>query len=138
MKTLLIVFAATYAVSCSNTHTKSNIEIPAVVKLTLQKNYQNAEELKWEKENSNYEASFEFDKTEYSLLIDSVGNILETEIEIKTNELPVEVKNYVAKNYADQKIKEAAKIIDNKGTVTYEAEVNDKDLIFDSNGNIIK
>ncbi|QQR99363.1 MAG: PepSY-like domain-containing protein [Sphingobacteriales bacterium] len=114
------------------------MEIPAVVKLTLQKNYQNAEELKWEKENSNYEASFEFDKTEYSLLIDSVGNILETEIEIKTNELPVEVKNYVAKNYADQKIKEAAKIIDNKGTVTYEAEVNDKDLIFDSNGNIIK
>jgi hypothetical protein len=71
-------------------------------------------------------------------LIDVSGNILETEVEIKIDELPAKAKEYVSKNYAGQKIKETAKITDSKGVVTYEAEIKGKDLIFDSNGNFIK
>ena len=71
-------------------------------------------------------------------MIDVSGNILETEIEIKVDALPANAKAYISKNYAGQKIKEATKITDNKGVVTYEAEIKGKDLIFDSNGNFIK
>lgn len=63
---------------------------------------------------------------------------METEIEIKVDALPANAKEYVSKNYAGQKIKEATKITDNKGVVTYEAEIKGKDLILDSNGNLIK
>jgi hypothetical protein len=59
-------------------------------------------------------------------------------VEIKIDELPANAKAYVAKHYAGQKIKEAAKITDSKGVVTYEAEVKGKDLIFDNTGKFLK
>lgn len=133
-----ILLVAMFGVSFANAQKVSDKEVPTAVKTTLQKNYPNAKELKWEKENGNYEAEFEVGETDYSLLIDVSGNILEIEIEIKVDALPAKAKEYVSKNYAGQKIKEAAKIIDNKGVVTYEAEIKGKDLIFDSNGNFIK
>lgn len=138
MKRTAILLGAMFAVSFANAQKVSDKEVPTVVKSTLQKNYPNAKELKWEKEKGNYEAGFDLNETDYSLLIDISGNILETEIEIKVDGLPAKAKDYVSKNYPGQKIKEAAKITDSKGVVTYEAEVKGKDLIFDSNGNFIK
>jgi hypothetical protein len=70
-------------------------------------------------------------------LIDASGNIIEKEVEISLNELPTKAKEFVSKNYSGQKIKEAAKITDAKGIITYEAEVKGKDLLFDSYGNFI-
>lgn len=127
-----------FAVTFANAQKVSDKEVPTVVKSALQTKYPNAKELKWEKEKGNYEAEFEVNETDYSLLIDIAGNILETEIEIKVDELPAKAKDYISKNYAGQKIKEAAKITDSKGVVTYEAEAKGKDLIFESNGNFIK
>lgn len=77
-------------------------------------------------------------ETDYSVLIDASGNILETEVEIKIDELPASAKAYAAQHYAGQKIKEAAKITDSKGAVTYEIEVKGKDLIFDNTGKFLK
>ncbi|MBC7865300.1 MAG: hypothetical protein IAF38_20155, partial [Bacteroidia bacterium] len=37
-----------------------------------------------------------------------------------------------------KKVKEAAKITDAKGVVTYEAEIDNADYIFDSTGNFLK
>ncbi len=138
MKKSAILLAAMFAVTFANAQKVSDKDVPTAVKTTLQKNYPNAKEIKWEKENGNYEAEFEVEETDYSLLIDVSGNILETEIEIKVDALPANAKAYISKNYAGQKIKEATKITDNKGVVTYESEIKGKDLIFDSNGNFIK
>ena len=138
MKKSAILLGAMFVVSFANAQKVSDKEVPTVVKNTLQKSYPNAKEIKWEKEKANYEAEFEVNETDYSLLIDVSGNILETEVEIKIDELPAKAKEYVSKNYAGQKIKETAKITDSKGVVTYEAEIKGKDLIFDSNGNFIK
>ena len=138
MKKSAILLAAMFAVTFANAQKVSDKDVPTAVKTTLQKNYPNAKEIKWEKENGNYEAEFEVEETDYSLLIDVSGKILETEIEIKVDALPANAKAYISKNYAGQKIKEATKITDNKGVVTYEAEIKGKDLIFDSNGNFIK
>jgi hypothetical protein len=113
-------------------------DVLATVKSAFQKQYPDAKEVKWEKENGNYEVEFELKETEHSVLFDASGNIIETEIEISIDALPANAKDYVSKNYSGQKIKEAAKITDAKGTVTYEAEIKGKDLIFDSNGVFIK
>lgn len=138
MKKSVIILAAMFSVTFANAQKVSDKEVPAVVKSALQKSFPNAKEVKWEKEKANYEAGFEVSEKEYSLLIDASGNVLETEMEIKMEELPANAKAYISKNYAGQKIKETAKITDSKGVVTYEAEVKGKDLIFDSNGNFIK
>lgn len=113
-------------------------DAPAAVKASFAKLYPNVSKVKWGKEDANYEAGFEMNKIEMSCLFDASGNLLETETEIETSALPKGVSEYVTKNYAGQKIKEAAKIVDAKNVTTYEAEVKAGDLIFDSNGNFIK
>ena len=138
MKKSVILLAAMFSLTFANAQKVSDKEVPTVVKSALQKSYPNAKEIKWEKEKANYEAGFEVSEKEYSLLIDASGKILETEMEIKMEELPANAKAFISKNYAGQKIKETAKITDSKGVVTYEAEVKGKDLIFDKNGNFIK
>ena len=104
----------------------------------FQKNFPQAKVEKWEKEGSNFEAEFELNKTEQSVLFDAQGNLLETEVEIELNQLPKGVLEYVKANYIGQKVKEAAKITDAKGTVTYEAEIKGMDILFDSTGKFIK
>lgn len=138
MKKLIFLLAAMASVSFANAQKVSDKEVPAVVKSALHTAYPNAKELKWEKEKGNYEVGFKMEKTDYSVLMDASGGILETETGISMDKLPANAKAYVAKNYAGQKIKEVAKIADNKGVVTYEVEVKGKDLIFDNAGEFLK
>ena len=138
MKSTVILLAMLFTTTFANAQKTQDKNVPAAVKSAFQKQYPDAKEVKWEKENGNYEAEFEVGETGYSVLIDASGNITETEIEISVDALPANAKEYVSKNHQGQKIKEAAKITDAKGTVTYEAEIKGTDLIFDSNGNFIK
>lgn len=138
MKKLILMTVAAMITSLTFAQKTQDKNVPAIIKSAFQKQYPDAKEVKWEKENGNYEAEFEVGETDYSVLIDASGNIIETEIEISNDALPANAKEYISKNYAGQKIKEAAKITDAKGTVTYEAEIKGKDLIFDSNGVFIR
>jgi len=113
-------------------------EVPTAVVSTFHKQFPQAKELKWEKENGNYEVEFDLNKTETSALFDGTGKLLETETEIQINQLPDGILSHVKANYKGQKIKEAAKITDSNGVVMYEAEIKGKDLIFDANGIFIK
>ena len=114
-------------------------ETPAAVKSKFSSLYPNATSVKWEKENGKYEASFKNDNASMEALFDEQGNLIESETEIKTSDLPKTALDYLAKNKPGEKVKEASKIVDGKGTVTYEAELRgEKNLIFDSTGNFIK
>jgi hypothetical protein len=53
---------------------------------------------------------------------------------IPVNELPGPVLVYIKAHYKQSKITEAGKVINSKGKISYEAEVNRKDLIFDEKG----
>jgi len=113
-------------------------DVPAAVKTAFAKKYPNITKVKWDKENENYEASFDLNKIDCSVLFDATGNIIETEMEIELNELPKGVLDYVKVHYAGKKAKEAAKITDMKETVTYEVELKGMDVLFDSGGKFIK
>lgn len=52
--------------------------------------------------------------------------------------LPASVAAYVTRNYPGAKIKEAGKVTHADGRITYEAEVNEKDLVFDESGKFVK
>lgn len=138
MKKLTIMIVAGMITSCSFAQKMQDKDVPAAVKTTFQKAYPNTKEVKWDKEGEKYEASFDVNKIDNSVLLDANGNILETEVEIELSQLPGSVLEYVKTHYAGQKVKEAAKITDPKGTITYEAEIKGMDLLFDSNGKFIK
>lgn len=138
MKKLALMMVAAMITSLTFAQKLQEKDVPAPVKTSFQKNFPQAKVDKWEKEGVNFEAEFELNKSEQSVLFDAQGSIIETEIEIEISQLPNGVLDYVKTNYKGQSVKEAAKITDTKGTVTYEAEIKGMDLLFDSNGKFIK
>jgi hypothetical protein len=138
MKTIMLTLAVFLGINQLNAQKIKEADVPVPVKKTVASHYSTIKEVKWEKEGGNYEAEFDLNKTEISVLIDPQGNLIATETEIKIDELPQPVAPYITKNIKDQKIKEASKIIDAKGIVTYEAKAGDVDYIFDAKGNFIK
>ena len=135
----IFAFAAIGSI-CSLAACAQNIkesQVPSNVKTTFQKEFPNAT-AKWEKEKGNYEVNFKKDGKTMSALINKEGAIIETETDIATNELPQTVLSYLKEHYKGAKVTEAAKIVNEKGELNYEAEVNGKDVMFDANGKFIK
>jgi len=137
MKNLLII-ALISITTFANAQKLQESAVPAVVKTGFTKAHPKAKDVKWVKEGNKFEANFDMDKIDYSAVLDEKGNITETETKIPVSQLPKGVAEYVAQHHKGHKIAEAAKITDASGNVTYEAEVNKKDLIFDKMGVFIK
>jgi len=80
--------------------------------------------------------------SEFGVSIDSLGNIKETEMEMKVSELSIEIHEYVVKNYPGYTITEAAQITYTDGNPMYEAEITKGkdvfDLLFDSSCKFVK
>ena len=131
MKKLLFVTAAfTLLALCSFAGT----DVPSSVKTKFASLYPDVKKAKWSKEDNNYEAEFEVNEMETSVLFDAAGNVLETETEVPVSQLPPSVSDYCSKNFSGKKIKEASKIVDAKGAVKWEAEIDGKDHLFDDSG----
>jgi hypothetical protein len=113
-------------------------EIPTSVKTKFTSIYPDTKVEKWKKENGNYEARFDKNKTEMSVIIDPNGKLLETETSISISSLPIAIKDYLENNYDGKKIKEITKITYAKGTVFYETEVHETTIYFDSNGTFLR
>lgn len=137
MKTnMLIALSLLSLAACDGIRSK---DVPAPVKDKFASLYPAMKEPDWEKEKENYEAGFkDASGKEASVLIDASGKLLETETGVEVTELPKTVTDYVAAKYKGSAIKEAARIENADGVMTYEAEVKGKDLIFDSKGNFLK
>jgi uncharacterized Zn ribbon protein len=138
MKTIFIVTAILLSGHTLWAQKVAKKDVPSAVQKAFSKGFPDATSVKWEKENGNYEASFEKKESEISVVYDANGTLLETETEISIKELPVSVLDYVKAHYKGQKIKEAATITDANGMVTFEAEIKGMDLIFDSKGSFLK
>lgn len=109
--------------------------VPQIIKKALSEKFPNAKNVKWDKEENNFEASFKNNNIDNSILFNANGKIIETEIAIDVNQLPKNALQYLNDNFKNKKIKEAAKIITEKGITIYEAEIQGNDLFFDENGN---
>lgn len=117
----------------ANAQKLSADKVPATVKAAFTKLHPGTK-VAWEMEKKNFEAGFTAGGKKTSEVYMANGMLVETEVEIKSTELPIAV---LAK-LKGLKIAEAAKITKADGTVNYEAEVKGKDLLFDAKGNSIK
>lgn len=118
---------------------QSKINVPSSVKTAFAKKYPNASKVTWEEENGNYEANWGGKSGEdNSVQYTPAGAFIEIVKIISVSQLPKPVLNYVKEHYKGAKLSEAGKVTDASGKITYEAEVNKKDIIFDENGNFVK
>ena len=138
MKKALIILALFAGAGIANAQKLTEADVPAAVKTEFKSLYPKVTQVKWEKEDGNFEANFSENKMATSVLIDVNGKLLEVEQEIAIASLPKEATDYMAKNLPGKKIKEASKIKDAAGKTTYEAEVDEVDYTFDSDGKFLK
>jgi hypothetical protein len=142
MKTIIVLLAGMLISVIAPAQKVKYADVPAKVKEAFEKKYPGVKVEQWEKENGDYEATFDLNKIESSALFDVEGNFMELEQEIKVAELPKVIVDFLNNNYSNQKISETSKIIDSSGNIAYEAEIKEGkrefDLLFDSKGNFIK
>lgn len=142
MKTMIFILFFALTTISANAQKINASEVPAAVTAAMAKSYPAVKKIKWEKEDANYEAEFELNEIETSVVFDSQGNIKETETEIAVSALPKTVTDYIKTNYKNYKINEGAKIVDANGMIMYEAEVKKGkekfDLLFDKEGTFIR
>ena len=130
---LVLVTHAGFAQRLINSH------VPTVVKTALAQKYPTAVGVTWEKEKANYEANWGGRSGEdNSVVFTPAGDLVETVVAIPVPGLPAGVAAYVTRNYPGAKIKEAGKVTRADGRITYEAEVNKKDLVFDESGKFVR
>lgn len=132
MRSVLIILFV--ALLCGNTLFAQKVTVPAAVKSAFAKSYAGATKVKWELEDGQYEVVFMQNKLEMSVVYKADGSVVETETQIAVSELPAAAQKYAS---AKGRIKEASKIV-SADRVQYEAEVGNKDLIFDANGKFVK
>ncbi len=140
MKNLIGLFllATVTGVAVHAQDLKSN-NVPGTVKSALLKKYPEAAKASWEKEKGNYEANWGGKSGEdNSVMFTPSGEFIEMVKAIPVSQLPAPVLSYVKAHYKGAKITEAGKATDAKGKMSYEAEVNKKDVIFDEKGNFVK
>ena len=111
-------------------------KVPVSVKETFTKAYPNTVG-KWVMEDGNFEVFFDKDSKKMTLVINTNGSLIQTEYAIKKDELPKGAIEYLDANYKGVKIVEMAHILKPSGEIQFEAEVKDKDILFDGNGKFL-
>jgi len=102
------------------------------------KSYPAATNIKWSKEDNEYEVDFILTEKKMSAIYDSTGNLKETEQAIAATELPSSIMPYFNQHYKNVPIKETAKISKSGREVNYEIGIKGKDILFDATGKFIK
>jgi len=138
MKKIILFLALGLFAITANAQKVREHDVPTPVKQIFTDTYPRTEVEEWKLKNGNYQADFDYNKADITLLIDPNGHILQTETEINISELPSAANEYISKNAIGKKVEEVSKIFDAKGAITYEAEVGDENYFFDVTGNFIK
>lgn len=143
MKTLLLILATVLTMNCAYSQKIKESEVPAPVRTKFQSLHPDIKDVNWLKhKKGGYEAEFTQNKSDFGVSIDSLGNLKETEMEMKVSELSKEIHDYVAKNYPGYTLTEAAQITYVDGKPMYEAEITKGkesfDLLFDSSFKYVK
>lgn len=136
----LITLAATFLISAAGfaQEKKDNpVKPPAAAEAAFKKAFPAATAVKWTTENNDFEVNFKQAKAEMSAVYTVAGVLKETEAEISKTELPASAIAYIKQHYKG-KIKDVARITDDKGNITYEVEIGEVEVFFSKDGKFLK
>ena len=139
MKKIILVLAIAGICTQANAQKVKTSSVPVPVTTAFNKDHQTVKLVDWSlTDGNNYEASFKEGKVDTYVKYEASGNLLETKRAISGSELPAPVMSYVKQNYKEDEVKNAFKITEADGTITYKGTVKDMTLLFDSEGTFIK
>lgn len=119
---------------------ENTITPPAAVSEAFQAEHPEATDVEWTQEEGGYEASFMEDGEEMSVVYMADGTAGAVETEIAVADLPAAVTEALARDHADARVTEAARIVEGDD-VTYEAEImrdgRSQDLLFREDGTLV-
>ncbi|MCB7480152.1 PepSY-like domain-containing protein [Christiangramia sediminis] len=116
---------------------------PEAVQMAFQKKYPGENDPDWKQDEHGYwESHFKQDGEKYRADFNADGSWVETENDIKEEELPEAIKNVIKEKYSDHEITEI-EFVDNaeKGKfydVEFKQKGKNKDVMFREDGSIIK
>jgi len=113
-------------------------DVPQPVLKAFKDSFPNVKKSYWGKDSIHYHVGFFYLKAPGSVTYDITGKRIISEMQMPVEDLPQNIVEYVQTNYPGEVVKEAAQIITGEGMITYEVEIKDFDLIFDTIGNFIK
>ena len=117
--------------------TLSASKVPEPAQTSFTKKFVGVKDVRWEKEDGNFEANFNEGGTKKSAVFNSKGEWMETESAIELKKMPPGIAEYIDKNYKGAKIKGTFRIEKATGTGVFEVEVGGKELTFGPNGQFV-
>ncbi|MDR0940653.1 MAG: hypothetical protein LBM68_00335 [Bacteroidales bacterium] len=123
------------------TTTHEDVSPTVLLQQQFQHDFSEARYTEWESNNQIYKVEFEIDSRHFAAFYDNEGNLLMYKQEIRTNDLPIVVKNTATTHYPNYRFDSVYLII--KGTqIFYKIEVeqseNDVTLFVNNNGKIFE
>ena len=112
--------------------------VPPAVRVAFSQRFPDAAETRWDRARGDYEATFRQNGSKVTALYDALGHLLEVEREVAFNKLPAGAKDYLVKTYPRRKVKEASRIEEASGAMTWSAKVDGRDLLFDNTGHFLR
>lgn len=109
--------------------------VPVSVKTAFTGKYAGAKQVKWDKEDGAWEASFDLNGQKQSAVFTANGTQTELETQIPVAKLPEAARTYIKSR--KKTIREAAEITDAAGKKYYEAEAGGKDYLFNAEGKVV-
>jgi hypothetical protein len=135
-----IVLAAIFLISTHSIQAQALKEkdVPMVVKESCMKNFPGATDVKWMKEENEYECTFMKMGSLMNCKMSKMGKVLETGEETKQSALPASILSYLNLHHKNEALTSIFKVKSNKGKIMYEMEVKGKEMTFDEKGKLMK
>jgi hypothetical protein len=143
MKKYIMLFSVAIATFSCDAQKLKDAEVPALVKDAFVKKFSDVKKVSWSKEGeSEYEAEFMKNGTEYSANFNAQGNWLETETEVKKANVPAAVLATINKEFPGYKIEEIelAETPDTGSVYEFELEKKESnyEVVISKDGKLIK
>jgi hypothetical protein len=113
-------------------------EVPVAVKESCMKTFPGATDVRWMKEENEYECTFMKMGSLMNCKMSKMGKVLETGEEIKQSALPASILSYLNLHHKNEALTSIFKVKSNMGKIMYEMEVKGKEMTFDEKGKLIK
>lgn len=141
MKNLKIAALLMFATATISAQDLRSDEVPANLKSTFETSFKNVKDVEWEKKGDHFKVEFEINRMDHDIWYDAQGNVVKSEIDIKSSDLPSAVASAVKTKYSDYKI-DSVKVHEEGGKKVYEIEIdkgwsNERELRVDASGNIV-
>jgi hypothetical protein len=137
MKKLLCLLLLCGTIVYAQAQKISAKDVPAPVTDAFNKTHTSPKDVEWLKDGKYYRVEYTVNKLENAISYDITGVVINSKEGIPVLNLPKCVGDYVRIQYPHDDIKKAFKVTDTSMVLTYEADVNDKQLRFDVNCTLI-